>query len=81
MLKLAPRRLRCACRPAPPHVRPRPSPWVPPAALAQKVDAELARALASLESEKASAMKSLDAQVEKLSADILGRVLPEGVRV
>lgn len=105
----------------------------------QKVDAELSRALATLESEKEAAMKTLDAQVrtqavlpaaftqrragcgsrgrrsvrnrdssppkqwrvlcstgclfsfisyslhlpqvEKLSADILGRVLPEGVRV
>jgi hypothetical protein len=47
----------------------------------QKVDAELARALSGLESEKEAAMKGLDAQVDKLSADILGRVLPEGVRV
>ena len=50
-------------------------------ALAQKVDAELSKALAVLESEKEAALKGLDAQVEKLSADILGRVLPEGVRV
>jgi hypothetical protein len=49
--------------------------------LPQKVDAELSRALATLEAEKAAAMKGLDAQVDKLSADILGRVLPEGVRV
>ena len=46
-----------------------------------KVDAELARALATLESEKDAALKGLDAQVAKLSADILSRVLPEGVRV
>jgi len=46
-----------------------------------KVDAELSKALATLEAEKEAAMKGLDAQVEKLSADILGRVLPEGVRV
>lgn len=46
-----------------------------------KVDAELARALAALETEKAAAMKGLDSQVDKLSADILARVLPEGVRV
>lgn len=117
-----------------------PLPLCPPLAfpLAQKVDAELSRALATLESEKEAAMKSLDAQVrprglathpparphappnpgrawnrsaairlgmpeeeacapaadcctclpachalqvEKLSADILGRVLPEGVKV
>lgn len=46
-----------------------------------KVDAELTRALASLEAEKDAALKGLDSQVEKLSADILGRVLPEGVRI
>jgi len=45
------------------------------------VDAELSRALSALEAEKDAAMKGLDAQVEKLSADILGRVLPEGVKV
>ncbi len=49
--------------------------------LLQKVDAELAKALATLEAEKATAMKGLDQQVDKLSSDILGRVLPEGVRV
>lgn len=54
----------------------------PPACdLAQKVDAELAKALAALETEKEAALKGLNSQVEKLSADILGRVLPEGVRV
>lgn len=46
-----------------------------------KVDAELSRALAALEAEKDAALKGLDAQVAKLSADILSRVLPEGVRV
>lgn len=46
-----------------------------------KVDAELAKALASLESEKEAALKGLDSQVQKLSQDILTRVLPEGVRV
>jgi F-type H+-transporting ATPase subunit b len=46
-----------------------------------KVDAELARALAALEAEKDAALKGLDSQVTKLSADILSRVLPEGVRV
>lgn len=45
------------------------------------MDAELSKALAALESEKEAALKGLDSQVEKLSADILGRVLPEGVRV
>lgn len=51
-------------------------PWLP-----QKVDAELEKALATLESEKEAAFKGLDAQVAKLSADILSRVLPEGVKV
>jgi F-type H+-transporting ATPase subunit b len=46
-----------------------------------KVDAELSRALAALETEKDTAFKSLDAQVNKLSQDILTRVLPEGVTV
>jgi F-type H+-transporting ATPase subunit b len=46
-----------------------------------KVDAELSKALASLEAEKESALKGLDSQVQKLSQDILTRVLPEGVRV
>ena len=46
-----------------------------------KVDAELGRALAALESEKEAALKGLDAQVSKLSADILSRVLPAGVKV
>ncbi len=51
------------------------------AAAKAKVDAELAKALASLESEKDAALKGLDAQVAKLSDDILSRVLPEGVKV
>ena len=51
------------------------------AAAKAKVDAELASALASLEAEKDAALKGLDAQVAKLSADILSRVLPEGVRL
>jgi F-type H+-transporting ATPase subunit b len=51
------------------------------AAAKAKVDAELSRALASLEAEKDAAMKGLDSQVTKLSAEILTRVLPEGVRV
>lgn len=49
--------------------------------LPQKVDAELAKALATFQAEKDAAMKGLGSQVESLSADILGRVLPEGVRV
>jgi F-type H+-transporting ATPase subunit b len=51
------------------------------AAAKAKVDAELAKALGSLEAEKDAALKGLDSQVAKLSADILGRVLPEGVRL
>lgn len=51
------------------------------AAAKAKVDAELTRALAALEAEKESALKGLDSQVTKLSADILSRVLPEGVKV
>lgn len=47
----------------------------------QKVDAELEAALAALDRERESAMQSLDAQVEKLSADILGKILPEGVTI
>lgn len=46
-----------------------------------KVDGELSRALAALEAEKDAALKSLDSQVQKLSRDILVRVLPEGVKV
>ena len=45
------------------------------------VDKELATALAALDSEKAAALKNLDSQVDKLSADILGRVLPQGVKL
>ena len=45
------------------------------------VDRELGAALAALESEKAAALANLDAQVDKLSADILGRVLPQGVKL
>ena len=51
------------------------------AAAKAKVDAELSRALSSLETEKDAALKGLDAQVAKLSDDILARVLPEGVKV
>ncbi|GMH33880.1 hypothetical protein BSKO_01714 [Bryopsis sp. KO-2023] len=47
----------------------------------KEVDAELEVAFAALEKEQAAAMTSLDAQVDKLSADILKRVLPEGTKV
>jgi F-type H+-transporting ATPase subunit b len=51
------------------------------AAAKAKVDAELGKALASLEAEKEAALKGMDAQVSKLSVEILSRVLPEGVKV
>lgn len=47
----------------------------------QKIDKELASALATLDKEKDAALKDLDSQVEKLSSDILARVLPEGVKL
>ena len=47
----------------------------------EKVDKELAAALGALTAEKDSALKNLDAQVESLSSDILGRVLPAGVKL
>jgi hypothetical protein len=45
----------------------------------QKVDKELAAALASLAKEEEAAMKAMESQVEALSNDIIARVLPEGV--
>jgi F-type H+-transporting ATPase subunit b len=50
-------------------------------AVAQKIDKELATAIAALDKEKEAALKDLDAQVDKLSAQILARVLPEGVKL
>lgn len=47
----------------------------------EKVDAELEAALAALDREKELAMQTLDAQVDKLSAEILGKILPEGVTI
>lgn len=46
-----------------------------------KIDKELESALATLEKEKEEALKDLDAQVGKLSGEILARVLPEGVKL
>ncbi|CAK0783088.1 hypothetical protein CVIRNUC_006283 [Coccomyxa viridis] len=46
-----------------------------------KIDKELKTALDALEKEKATALKDLDSQVDKLSADVLARVLPEGVKL
>ncbi len=51
------------------------------AAAKAKVDAALKSAMAALEGEKEAALKGLDAQVAALSAQILARVLPEGVKV
>lgn len=48
---------------------------------AQKIDKELATALAALEKEKDAALSDLDSQVDKLAADVLARVLPEGVKL
>ena len=47
----------------------------------QKIDKELASALAALDKEKEAALSDLDAQVDKLSGEILARVLPEGVKL
>ena len=47
----------------------------------QKIDKELASALAVLEKEKQAALSDLDSQVDRLAADVLARVLPEGVKL
>lgn len=47
----------------------------------EEVDKELEVALAALEKEKEEAMKTLDTQIDSLSAEILTRILPEGVKV
>ncbi|CAL5221021.1 g3138 [Coccomyxa viridis] len=46
-----------------------------------KIDKELKTALDALEKEKEAALKDLDSQVDRLSADVLARVLPEGVKL
>lgn len=46
-----------------------------------KVTAETDSAIASLEKESETMLKSLDGQVEKISAEVLKRVLPEGVKI
>lgn len=51
------------------------------AAMKSKVDKELATAMAALDKEKEDAMADMDEQVEALSADILLRILPEGVKL
>lgn len=46
-----------------------------------KLDKELEQALSALDKERDSAVSNLDAQVDRLAGDILGRVLPEGVKL
>ncbi|GLC37574.1 ATP synthase subunit b 2 [Pleodorina starrii] len=46
-----------------------------------KITAEVESAIGGLEQESATMLKSLDAQVDKISAEVLRRVLPEGVKV
>ncbi|GFR45823.1 hypothetical protein Agub_g7279 [Astrephomene gubernaculifera] len=46
-----------------------------------KITAEVESAIAGLEKESAGMLKTLDAQVDKISAEVLKRVLPEGVKV
>ncbi|EIE23794.1 chloroplast ATP synthase subunit II [Coccomyxa subellipsoidea C-169] len=46
-----------------------------------KIDKELASALAVLDKEKKAALSDLDSQVDRLAADVLARVLPEGVKL
>lgn len=50
------------------------------AAAKAKIDAELSAAIKALEDERAAAMQSLDASVNKLSDDILTRILPQGLK-
>jgi len=51
------------------------------ASLKKKTDDEVAAAVKELEKERDSAKGSIDSQVDKLAADILGRVLPDGVTI
>jgi F-type H+-transporting ATPase subunit b len=46
-----------------------------------RIDKELEEALATLEKEKDGALQDLDAQVTKLSSEIMEQVLPEGVKL
>ncbi|EFJ41776.1 CF0 ATP synthase subunit II precursor [Volvox carteri f. nagariensis] len=46
-----------------------------------KITAEVDSAIAGLEKESAGMLQTLDAQVDKISAEVLKRVLPEGVKV
>lgn len=46
-----------------------------------KVNAEVEASIAALEKESATVLKNLDDQVEKISGEVLKRVLPEGVKL
>lgn len=46
-----------------------------------KITAEVESAIGGLEAESATMLKSLDAKVDLISAEVLKRVLPEGVKV
>ena len=46
-----------------------------------KITSEVDSAIAVLDKESATMLASLDAQVDKISGEVLKRVLPEGVRV
>ncbi|KAK9785687.1 hypothetical protein WJX73_008584 [Symbiochloris irregularis] len=51
------------------------------ASVKEKLDKELEQALSALAKEKDSTLGSLNAQVDKLAAEIMGRILPEGVKL
>lgn len=47
----------------------------------KRVEAELAKAMLALEAERDSAINELDDQVNKLTGEVLSRLLPEGLKV
>eukprot|EP00884_Botryococcus_braunii_P007388 jgi/Botrbrau1/16650/Bobra.0068s0066.1 len=51
------------------------------AKIKEQLDKELAEALATLETEKTAALKDLSNQVNKLSGDILARILPADIKI
>jgi F-type H+-transporting ATPase subunit b len=46
-----------------------------------KITRETESAIATMEKESEALLKSLDAQAEKISSEVLRRVLPEGVKI
>ncbi len=46
-----------------------------------KVNGEVEAAIKVLDAESATVLKNLDAQVDKISAEVLKRVLPAGVKI